>query len=196
MRIIIDKDVLTKDEYFTNTPALFGVLVYYILGGTGVLNEELCEELWNNGYLNKTLDGYEYNSNKNEYINHLMSLSSISNKSQNRYIELAEKLRELYPNGKKEGTIYYWRDSAKVIASRLINFFKKYGDYSDEEVIQATQKYINSFNGNYTLMQLLKYFISKKDKQGEDTSMLASYLENLGEEDINTNTGDWMSELK
>ena len=75
-----------------------------------------------------------------------------------------------------------------------------YGHYTDEQILQATQKYVDSFNGNYTFMRVLKYFIIKDvRKQGEEVnyveqvSELASYLENAGQEDYNKN---WTAQLK
>lgn len=102
--------------------------------------------------------------------------------------ELVTKLRELYPKGKKEGTAYMWRDSQAVITKRIKAFFLKYGRYSNEKIITATKKYIDSFNGVYTYMQLLKYFISKKiiiDGEIEETSQLLSYIENPEDNEIN-----------
>lgn len=100
----------------------------------------------------------------------------------NRFENLAEKLRELYPKGKKPGTAYMWRDSNAIIAKKLKALTKKYGDcFTDEQAIEATKKYVESFNGNYQFMQLLKYFISKvvvKDGQLEESSQLLSYIEN------------------
>lgn len=107
---------------------------------------------------------------------------------------LAEKMRELYPAGKKAGSTYYWRDSVPVISRKLKTLVAKFGvQLTEEKVLEATQRYIDSFNGNYTYMQLLKYFILKTDKlTGEIRSELLSYLENAGQED---NNEDWTSSL-
>lgn len=103
-----------------------------------------------------------------------------------RFENLAYQLRELFPKGKKPGTAYMWRDSNAIIAKKLKALVKKYGDcFTDEQAIEATKKYIESFNGNYQFMQLLKYFISKsviKDGQIEETSQLLSYIENENDE--------------
>lgn len=103
-----------------------------------------------------------------------------------RFENLAYQLRELFPKGKKPGTAYMWKDSNAIIAKKLKALVKKYGDcFTDEQAINATRKYIESFNGNYQYMQLLKYFISKaviKDGQIEETSQLLSYIENENEE--------------
>lgn len=117
-----------------------------------------------------------------------------------RLENLAEKLRELYPEGKKSGTQYYWRDSNSVIVKKLKALVKKYGDcFTDEQAINATRKYVESFNGNYQFMQLLKYFISKNVVKGgevEETSQLLSYIENAGQEDTQQLSIDWETELR
>lgn len=115
-----------------------------------------------------------------------------------RFEILADKLREIYPKGKKDGTAYQWRDSTKIIANKLkavVRYYKT--SFTDEEAINATKKYVEGFNGNYTYMQLLKYFISKKEnKNGElvESSQLLSYIENAGQEE--ELKSDWTSTLK
>lgn len=117
--------------------------------------------------------------------------------TEDRFEKLARQLRKLYPAGRKPGTNYQWRDSNTIIAKKLKALVKKYGDnFTDEEAIAATQKYIESFNGDYRYMQLLKYFISKKkiiDGEIEETSQLLSFIENKDSEDINN---DWTVELR
>ena len=114
-----------------------------------------------------------------------------------RFEELAKKLRELYPKGNKAGTSYPWRDSVVVIAKRLKTLVSRYGaSFTDEQAIEATRKYIQSFNGDYRYMQLLKYFIwkSKTGEEGaEFNSTLLSYIENEGQIDSNN---DWTAELR
>ena len=123
-----------------------------------------------------------------------------------RFVNLANKLREIYPAGKKPGYAYTWRDSESCIVDRLKKFFLKYGDYPDEDIIRVTKEYVNSFNGNYTYMQLLKYFIWKNKTTGaelvdgrlvgevEKQSQLAAYLEDKEEEKKTTH--EWDVELK
>ena len=111
--------------------------------------------------------------------------------------ELADKLREIYPNGKIFNTNYYYRCNRQDIINKLKTFFKMYGTkYTDEQIINATQKYVNSFNGNYAYLKLLKYFIWKDERlKGESVqSLLADFIENESSEDT-TNT-DWTVELK
>lgn len=103
-----------------------------------------------------------------------------------RYLNLAAKLIELYPKGRKEGTNYMWRDSKAIIAKRLKAIVKKYEvEFTDEEAVEATRRYVASFNGDYRYMQLLKYFLTKKNTiTGEENSQFLSYLENT--EDVTT----------
>lgn len=103
-----------------------------------------------------------------------------------RYLNLAAKLIELFPKGRKEGTNYMWRDSKAIIAKKLKTVVKKYEvTFTDEEAIDATRRYVASFNGDYRYMQLLKYFIMKKNPlTGDENSQFLSYLENT--EDVTT----------
>lgn len=96
------------------------------------------------------------------------------------FLILANKMRDLFPSGKKPGTNYSWKDSAIVISQKLKILVAKYNcSFTEEEALEATKKYVESFNGNYTYMQLLKYFILKTDKStGEIKSDFMSLIEN------------------
>jgi hypothetical protein len=132
-------------------------------------------------------------------------------------LEIAAKLKEIFPKGKKDGTNYYWAEGTALIVRRLKLFFKKYEEYIENEfkeessnlskeefnkfigdkIVYAASKYVNSFNGNYRYMKLLKYFILK-EKVGaagevEGESELMNYIENYGQEEDLRN--DWTSTL-
>jgi hypothetical protein len=108
---------------------------------------------------------------------------------------IANKLREIYPKGKKSGTSYMWRDSTAVIARKLKTLVAKYGyNFTEEQAIKATEEYVKSFGGDYRYMQLLKYFILKTVNNAgeiEIRSDFMSYIENEGQEASN----DWNEEL-
>ena len=122
-----------------------------------------------------------------------MEISGESN--DNRFTKLADKLRELYPTGRKSGTQLQWRDSTAVIAKRLKAFVKRFEvDFSDEQYIDATRRYIESFNGSYQFMQVLKYFIMKsgvEDGMTITNSQLLSFIQNT-EADT---TNNWTTQL-
>lgn len=114
------------------------------------------------------------------------------------FTDLANELRELYPTGRKEGTTYMWRGTTAEIAKKLKTLVVKYNySFTKEQVIKATKEYINSFNGNYKRMRLLKYFILKSERDADDNvnviSELMSLIENEGQE--NTAREDWEATL-
>lgn len=99
--------------------------------------------------------------------------------------DLAIKLREIYPEGKKGD--YYWRSSQKEIVDRLKKFFTIYGNnWSSEEIIKATTSYVQQNTGNQ-YMRVLKYFILKDNR-----SDLAERLEN---KDVDTTSTDFTTTL-
>jgi hypothetical protein len=110
------------------------------------------------------------------------------------YLDLASKLREIFPEGKKNGTCYMWRDSNTIIAKKLKTLVSKFDyKFTEEQAINAAKEYVKSFNGNYTYMQLLKYFILKQDPiTKEYRSDFMSYIENADQKGINN---DWNTEL-
>lgn len=120
----------------------------------------------------------------------LNSEFAVPDSDEDRYDKLARKMQELFPEGKKPGTKLMWRDSQAIIAKKLKTVVKKYGaKFTDEQAIEATKKYVESFNGDYQFMQVLKYFISKRNQiTGEETSQFLSYLENAGQEDVNNDS--------
>src|SRR5574344_784460 len=125
-------------------------------------------------------------------------------------IGLVIAIQELFPKGSKFGGTS-WRGSQREISVKLQKWFKLYGTYTDKEgkehkwtypeIIDATQRYVNHFNGDYKFMRQLKYFILKFEKKmdaegrqySEEVSDLASYLENP---DANaSHSTDWTSSL-
>lgn len=117
----------------------------------------------------------------------------------NHIEELAKALMELYPKGKKPGTNTYWRGNLKDTKLRLKKFYKLYGNkYTDSQILEATKKYIED-HIDLSYMRVLKYFIwkdiRKVNSEGmgyiEETSDLASYIENEGQTEDN-----WLNEVK
>lgn len=165
--------------------------------------EEAQELLIEKGYITAELDdlfqqnGWRVTRKGIELIDSVVLDSDSSVRNDASLLVLAEKLKEIFPPGKKDGTSNYWAEGKALIAKRLKAFFKKYGDdYSDDQIITATKKYVESFNGNYQFMRTLKYFIFKdRDVAGEReyTSDLLNYIENAGCEE--TLKDDWNTEL-
>ena len=124
------------------------------------------------------------------------SQSSIE-KSDEELLNLAQRMRECFPQGKMPGTPYYYRCNNSEVIKKLKKFFIQYGNYSDDDIVDACKRFVASFRGNYKYLPLVKYFISKlKDQEDEDGTIhkveyspLADYLEN--KEETVTDTSDW-----
>lgn len=120
---------------------------------------------------------------------------------ESRIDSLSDRMIEIFPDGKSQGR-YPYRGNKREIMRRLQKFFIIFGnEYTDEQILEATKRYVNSFNGNYKYMRVLKYFIWKDVVSGEEgertidrVSDLASWIENGGESE-GTIEGDWTAEL-
>lgn len=140
---------------------------------------------------------YRLTNKAKDILNNIILESDKEVPKENDLMELALKLKEIYPKGKKPGTNYYWAEGTSLIIKRLQLFIKKYGSFKHEDIIKATEKYVKGFNGIYQYMQLLKYFIFK-EKVGasgeiESQSELINYIENDTETPQKEN---WTSTLK
>ena len=145
--------------------------------------EEIIKSLINKGFANRNL----YNkvtavisNNTKELISSILidSDKSVIDKDE-EFNRVAEKMKEVFPDGRKPGTTYYWKDSTAVIARKLKTLVAKFNfKFTEEQAITATREYVKSFNGDYQYMQLLKYFILKTDNHtGELRSDFMSIIE-------------------
>jgi len=106
-----------------------------------------------------------------------LGLELIGQSKSDSIIELAEKIRNLFPVGVKSGG-YPVRSSVVDIADKLRKFFKKHKSYTQEQVLEATTKYVNRKRGEgYSYMQKAVFFIEK-----DGMSTLASEIDSLSEE--------------
>ena len=194
--------VLSKEGCLKNNITLSEAIQLLIIYNKIDMNNTL-DALIEKGLITKNLDinveGAWRLTNKGKDLIDTVILDSSSNSdSDERYIPLATELKNIFPKGKKDGTHYYWSEGIALIIRRLRLFYKKYGkNYTDEQIISAARRYVNSFNGDYAYMRLLKYFILK-EKVGaagdiEGDSELISWIENEGQEDLSDN---WTSTLK
>lgn len=87
-----------------------------------------------------------------------------------------KKYREIFPAGKLPSGVPA-RNNVKILAENFRWFFGEY-DYTWEEVIKATEMYVNEYRDKeYLYMQNSQYFISKQDKHRVKTSKLADYCD-------------------
>lgn len=188
MNYVINEDICKKKGM--DLPSLLAVL----LVKTGVNITELFNDLVNKEVLVKDMfsEGFLVTQRWDSTCSDILLSADTSVPSDEQLLPLVDTLMSIFPSGKKEGTSLYWKGNRKDNKERLQKFFKLYGNkYSDEQIIHAAKKYVESFNGQYTYMRALKYFIWKDEKKMrsdgrkyiEEVSDLASYIENAGQED-------------
>lgn len=142
-----------------------------------------------------------------EVLDKILSDSTVE-VDEDRLTNLAKQMRELYPQGRimdrftGKPTAYYFRCNVSEVVKKLKSFIARYGNFSDEDILDAERRYVASFNGNYQQkgFRLIKYFIFKDDvKQGPDgnyvepLSPLLDFLENKESEEVEgvTTDEDW-----
>ena len=119
------------------------------------------------------------------------------------YTRLATALKEIYPKGKKPGTNIMWRGNTVEIVKKLklLNTSYKF-EFTFDQAVDATRRYVASFNGDYTNMRVLKYFLLKSvtelDAEGNrkltTVSDFMSLIENEDQEEAIS--GDWMDKVR
>lgn len=196
MKLTIDQTVLDK-----NGLTLEEFLVLY-LGAKDVDIESVSQSLIAKGLADKDLfsNGKIVVSDKVKDLVSTISIDSDKNviDKDSEFTELATELREIYPAGRKDGTTYMWRGTTAEVAKKLKTLVVKYGyTINREDVLKATKEYVNSFNGNYRYMQLLKYFILKSVKDADGNVDIKSELMSLIEnsDQIDAQRDDWVSNM-
>lgn len=196
MKLTIDQSILDK-----NNLTLAEFLLLYI-GANNIDIKATIESLVAKGLADKDLftpNNVVVSDNVKELLSSITidSDKNIIDKDE-EYLKLASEMREIYPSGKKAGTTYLWRGNTAEVAKKLKTLVVKYHyTLNKEEVLKATKEYVNSFNGDYKYMQLLKYFILKsvRDADGnvEIKSELMTLIENADQ--IEEQKNDWISTL-
>lgn len=124
------------------------------------------------------------------------TIKNLINSEDERLEALATKVKECFPKQKMmyaNGTAspFYFRCNKTEIKNKLKKFLTIYGDVTDEDIIDATKRYVASYAPKgYRGMRLAKYFIMKDDRKlmaddevhVEEISDLATFLENKTED--------------
>lgn len=189
------KKVVTKNELLTLVPEMTETDFNYLYNiAKDASYKEFVEKFQKEGILD------DNEKIKDELIKKLILEVVITSKTpaKDNLTSIAEEMRLLFPEGLKPGTHYSWRGSLAEITQRLNKLQVKFNiQLNKKEVLEATQRYINSFNNDTRYMQLCKYFIYKNNIKGdmiEFNSALLDYMEN---KEINNNSNnDWLTDLK
>lgn len=183
----IDKSIL-REYGVSVTSYLFMMMLMYYPGTKININ---LTQILEYGFIMENDVGYFLTEDGLSFINEVEVAVVSDKKISNKNIELlAEQMRLMFPEGKKQGTTKYWRDNKSNVEAKLKTFFKKYGHYDSELILKATQKYIDSFGDSKQLARILPYFILK-----DDNSDLLTTIENIDEIKSNSNDELWGSKL-
>lgn len=179
MKITIDTKVL-QEEHLTVGEFLVMLMGFYHERYSSCYNRlenkgTICIDVFN--ALNDDFMMLSDNT-KNLITSILVRSDPKVRESKINFMELAGKLQDLYPSGNKPGTTYPWREDRNIIAQKLMTLVAVHEfSFTEEEAVRATKEYVDSYDGNYGQMQLLRYFILKT-KNGEVNSMFMTLIEN------------------
>jgi hypothetical protein len=198
MKITIDDKACLKHKLSVEE-TLIALAVKY-----GKNIKEAYENLLNKEVLVKDDENTYITQHWNDVLDEIILDSNGAIDDEERLKNLATKMKEVYPKGKMPGTPYYYQCNTKEIMLKLKKFFKMYGNYTDDDIVDATKRFIASFNGNYKYLPLIKYFIFKdKLVMGEDEqqhvsseSPLATFLENKEDSDVVAASDDWLTSVR
>lgn len=196
MKISIDEEICKKNGMELDELAL--CLFLKLTDNIPLLFSNMIKK----GILVKENKKYLITQRWADVVDSIILDSDEQTQSEERLDNLTVKLQAIFPSGKKEGTSQYWKGNRREIGLRLKKFFKLYGNtYTDEQILEAAESYVKGFNGRYSYMRVLKYFIWKDDRRtmedGEvkviEVSDLANYIENA--HSIDTMKEDWTSTI-
>ena len=173
-RYIIDDDIIGKSPLSTED-----ILVLLLLKHN-IKFIDVLKDLEKRGYVVYFQGDYYVTPTSEDIIRDILLRAEKIDHTEN-LAKLAQKLVDIFPEGKKPGTSFMWRCSVKECAMRLREFEKMFGKHSHDDIEDATKRYVNSFAGDRTLMRTLKYFIWKQENTNgipEFTSDLATWIEN------------------
>lgn len=197
MKVTIDSNVAEK-----NNLTLQEVLVL-LLNIQNSAYTEIKQSLIDKGIADQSarnIDKLVVSDNtKNLVSNILITSESTEENPDEIYEDIADAIRQVYPSGRKSGTTYSWRGSKMEITHRLKVLHVKYGlNIDKDKLVDITRRYVESFNGNYTYMPLLKYFLIKYDKTTigdvDLKSPLMTIIDNGGV--IEPNDNNWAIDLR
>lgn len=196
MKIVIDEKVCRKHKL--SLEEFLVALCYRQIEDVVAVHDNL----YNKEVLVRKDDNTYVTQHWSEVMDEILCDSMAEEDDEEHLISLAKQMRELYPQGKIQGTPYYYRCNNTEVVRKLKKFFLQYGNtYTDDEILDATKRFVASFQGDYKYLPLIKYFISKlKPVQEEDGTVhnvefspLADFLENSGEGEEETITSDdWL----
>lgn len=104
------------------------------------------------------------------FINFSEKATKILFDSNKNLIKFVDDYRALFPVN--------YKGDRRGCRLKLVNFLKDYEEFSQEDVLKATENYIDNFRGKYDYLQQAHYFIIKNQ-----VSNLASWCDKLSQDE-------------
>jgi len=82
--------------------------------------------------------------------------------------------------------------SAQSCKDKLNRWMKENPQYSFDDILKASDMYINSLNGDYRFLQRADYFIYKQENNREESSRLSAHIDEID----SFMKDDWTTNLK
>jgi hypothetical protein len=152
----------------------------YKLSLSGFLEEKIENKIISYSITSK---GYLIVHEADVYICNLKTVKKVSKVDYDDWANNITIYNNMFPKGKKKGCTVSFRTNPKELYDKFKWFFTEYPEYTWEDVLDATEKYLLEFDEScdYTYAQTSKYFIKKDDKNKVTTSTLASMIYNIKE---------------
>lgn len=209
MRIVIDKGVIENNNL---TPAEALYLLFLNQLDVNNTEDKVLESLAGKGFINISGKKFLTIGGANALSKLVLETQALDTKdiSDDNLLDIVIAMQKVYPAGMKpENTPYgprpsntAWRGNKRDLVERLRKFFARYGNnYTKEQLVEATKKYVNSFGEDTRYMRVLPYFIMKSERKMhadgitsiEEVSNLANILES--EDDyVKSKSDGWLEE--
>jgi hypothetical protein len=173
-------ELFTKIQKYNITPDQC-MLLFGLIEGITPSNFQANNifNLFEQGYIDKnkviTVEGHKVITTLNNYFTVNKKKTDKELLGQIGVINI-NQYRNIFPRGKLPSGVP-GRNNIKILTENFRWFFAEY-DYTWEEIIKATNMYVNEYQkNNYMYMQNSQYFISKQDKHKVKTSTLSDYCD-------------------
>lgn len=173
MRITIDTDILSKNNLS------MGEFLTLLFGFWNLHFYDCLDDLVKKNLVDTDHDDIILSNNIKNLVSRVLT------ESDNKLLKcpikdfeaLAKTLMKIYPKGTKQGTTYPWQGTVEEVAQKLRVLVVRYDfEFTEQEAIDATKKYVDSYKDDTTKMRLLKYFILRTYFDGKKDTQISSDL--------------------
>ena len=131
-----------------------------------------------------------------EKVKRLTASSNTPEMTKDEMLALAKGMKAMFPQGIMVDGIP-WTEGPLLIVQRLEGFFRRFGNYPAEDILKATERYVQVKKGS-PYMRSLKNFIYKEEVQLDGITDLQSDLYNFLEnpDSLANPLENWTMELR